>query len=142
MASEDHVLSEDNNVRRQNNQQSGDDVDVPNETKVGTKLKDEIQKNIISMILLILISIPLLNGDTWYDNVTSYEKGLDELVYFKSKGSAMFDVSVGIFISEMTQKTFPLIYFQIPVNGTCCEFPKQFPNYISSVRSTNDLRSE
>lgn len=78
---------------------SGDEVDVPNETRVGTKLKDEIQKNIISMILLILISIPLLNGNTWYDNVTSYEKGLDELTYFKGKGSEMFDVAVNIFIN-------------------------------------------
>lgn len=98
MTSEDHIVSEENNARRQNNQQSGDDVDVPNETKVGTKLKDEIQKNIISMILLVLISIPLLNGDTWYDNVTSYEKSLDELTFFKSKGSHMFDVALNIYL--------------------------------------------
>ena len=51
------------------------------ETKVGSKLKDEIQKNIISMILLILISIPLLNGRTWFDEVTSYEKSGEEISF-------------------------------------------------------------
>ncbi len=47
---------------------------MPSETKVGIKLKDEIQKNIVSMILLVLLSIPLINVDTWFSNITSYEK--------------------------------------------------------------------
>ena len=42
----------------------------------------------------------------------------------------------------MTQKSFPLIFFQIPINGTCCEFPKQYPDYLSLVRNITDLRTD
>ena len=59
---------------------------MPVETKVGSKLKEEIQKNIISMILLILISIPLLNGRTWFDEVTSYEKSGEEIGFMAEEG--------------------------------------------------------
>lgn len=38
------------------------------------------------MILLVLISIPLLNGSTWLDRVTSYEKSGEELNYMISAG--------------------------------------------------------
>lgn len=49
------------------------------------------------MILLILISIPILNGDTWFDNVTSYEKGIEELSFFA--GTNVYDVEANIFIT-------------------------------------------
>jgi hypothetical protein len=31
------------------------------------------------MIMLIIISIPLFNANTWNDNITSYEKGIQQL---------------------------------------------------------------
>jgi hypothetical protein len=31
------------------------------------------------MILVILISIPLFNASTWFDNITSYQKGIEQL---------------------------------------------------------------
>lgn len=55
---------------------------------MGTRLKEEIQKNVVSMILLIMISIPLLNADTWFDNVTSYETSPSQLAYFVGRPEA------------------------------------------------------
>ena len=33
------------------------------------------------MILLVLISIPLLNGRSWFDEVSSYEKSGEQLSF-------------------------------------------------------------
>lgn len=66
-------------------------LDVPGETIVGSKLKDEIQKNIISMILLILISIPLLNISTYEDKITSYDKAIEQLEFFASVSTTQYD---------------------------------------------------
>lgn len=43
------------------------------------------------MILIILISIPILNVDTWFDYVTTYEKSVVELEFLAQKGSDIFD---------------------------------------------------
>lgn len=52
---------------------------IPIETKVGTKLKDEIQKNIILMVLLVLISVPMFTSDTWIEQATVYNRGINQL---------------------------------------------------------------
>lgn len=61
------------------------------------------------MILLILISIPILNGDTWFDNITSYEKGIEELSFFAN--TDYFDIEAAIYITEMLNLPEPLVYF-------------------------------
>ena len=61
----------------------GADFKAPIETKVGTKLKDEIQKNIILMVLLVLVSVPMLSSDSWIDQTTVYNRGIYQLkLYF------------------------------------------------------------
>lgn len=60
--------------------ESSSEIEMPNETRVGTKVKDEIQKTLVVMILLIIISVPLFNASTYFDsNLTSYEKGIVQL---------------------------------------------------------------
>lgn len=90
------------------------------ETKVGTRLKEEIQKNVVSMILLIMISIPLLNSSTWYSNITSYETGPYQLAFFAGNSPSEIDVAFSVFINEMMQKSSPLVYFSTSVNSSCC----------------------
>lgn len=111
------------------------------ETKVGTRLKEEIQKNVVSMILLIMLSIPLLNMSTWFNNTTSYEKGPYQLAYFAGNNPTQIDPVFSAFITEMMQRSSPLVYFSTPVNTTCCEFPKNFHNYTNSVKSLDSIRS-
>ena len=40
------------------------------------------------MMLLILISIPLLNSDTWFGNVTSYEMAPYQLAFFNGRNNS------------------------------------------------------
>lgn len=51
----------------------------PADTKVGNRLKDEIQKNIILMVLLVLLSIPMFTSDTWIEQATVYNRGINQL---------------------------------------------------------------
>lgn len=92
------------------------------------------------MMLLILISIPLLKGDTWFNNVTSYEMGLNELAYFANLNLSEFNAVLPKYIDIMTQKPKPLIYFTIDINSSCCEFPTNFPTY-SSIKNLDSYRS-
>lgn len=83
---------------------------------MGTRLKEEIQKNIILMILLMIISIPLLSVDTWFENVHVRGQSVREIEFFMGKGGEQFDTWVKIFVQEMVNKNSPLIYFSAPVN--------------------------
>ena len=67
------------------------------ETKVGSKLNEEIQKNVITMILLILISIPIFNPATWFSIIPTYDKSIEQLSLFKGN-SVKFDFEATIFI--------------------------------------------
>lgn len=53
---------------------SDTEIAVPPQSKVGARVQEEVQKNVISMIILILLSIPLLDGSTWFTTVTAYDK--------------------------------------------------------------------
>ena len=115
--------------------------DIPTETKVGSKLKEEIQKNIISMILLILVSIPIFNSSTWFDVVSTYDKGIEQLAFFRHN-STQFDIEAAIFIPEMLALPEPIVFFEVEVNSTCCEFPRDYPQYYGQVPEVEDLRSD
>jgi hypothetical protein len=92
------------------------------------------------MVLLVLISIPLLDGDTWENNVTSYEKSLAELIFFQGYDPVEYDAQLKITIQLMSLKPDPLVYIFAPYNSTCCEFPTNFPEYVGKVKSLSDIR--
>lgn len=95
---------------------------------MGKKIKDEIQKNLILMIILIIISVPLFNASTWYSsNVTSYEKGIYQLEFAAQTSSALYDNLDIKFIDYMMRLPSTLIYFYVNVNATCCTFPDNYP---------------
>jgi hypothetical protein len=125
ITSDEPMMSEDQlkNILKKkgaNSAKESSNFEIPEETKVGTRLKNEIQKNIISMVLLVLISIPLLDGNTWYENVTSYEKSLDELIFFLNYNAVEFDAQLRMTISLMSLKPDPIVYIFVPYNSTCC----------------------
>ena len=49
------------------------------ETRVGIKLKEEMEKNSTLMILLVLISVPLLSASTWFQEISIYESSLGQM---------------------------------------------------------------
>ena len=100
---------------------------MPNETRVGSKVKDEIQKNLVLMILLIIISIPLFNASTWFSaNITSYEKSINQLEKASLISHEMFDAVDDHYITFMMGLPNTLIYFNVQVNSTCCTFPDNY----------------
>ena len=49
------------------------------ETKVGIKLKEEMETNTTMMIMLVLVSVPLLSSSTWFQETTVYEDSINQL---------------------------------------------------------------
>ena len=62
------------------------------------------------MILLILVSIPIFNSTTWFDVVSTYDKGIEQLAFFRNN-STQFDIEAGIFIPEMLALPEPIVFF-------------------------------
>lgn len=79
------------------------------------------------MILLLIISIPLFNASTWFDNLTSYEKGLLQLEYASKINYQTYDLMAQNYISFMESTPSTLIYLEVAVNATCCTFPDNYP---------------
>ena len=93
------------------------------------------------MILLILISIPIFNSSTWFSLVSTYNKSIEQLAFFKDN-STQFDIEAGLFISQMLNLPEPLVFFEVQVNSTCCQFPRDYPTYLSSIPNITTLRSD
>lgn len=70
---------------------------------MGAKVQEEVQKNVISMIILILISIPLLDGSTWFSTVTIYDKSQNALVYFANNEPSSYQLVANQFVSTATK---------------------------------------
>lgn len=58
------------------------EIEIPPESKVGTRVQGEIQKNVILMIILVLVSIPLLDGSTWFSSLAVYDRSVQDMAYF------------------------------------------------------------
>lgn len=83
--------------------ESQPEIYIPPQSKVGAKVQEEVQKNVISMIILILISIPLLDGSTWFSTVTIYDKSQNALVYFANNEPSSYQLVANQFVSTATK---------------------------------------
>lgn len=64
------------------------------------------------MIVCILISIPIFNSDTWFDNVTTYTKSVSYFNAF-TENITEFETQIPIFISQMVNYPRPLVFFSV-----------------------------
>ena len=46
------------------------------ESNVGSKLSDLVMRRVITIVLSILISIPVLSLDTYQETINSYDSGI------------------------------------------------------------------
>lgn len=111
------------------------EIEIPDETKVSLKVKDQIQKNIILMIILILISVPLLDSQTWFLPLNVYQKSIEQLIYIKKNYPPAYDVEAKEYIGAMLNMTNPLVSFTITVNNSCCTFPDNYPQFLSQINN-------
>lgn len=107
---------------------------VPPESKVGAKVQEEVQKNVISMIILILLSIPLLDGTTWFSSVTVYDKAESSMIYFAQNYPSQYQTNADMFIATATTSfQNPLLYFSINAGTIVDSFPDNYAAYTGSV---------
>ncbi len=121
------------------------EIEIPLEdTKIGSKIKDEIQKNIITMILLILISVPLFNVSTYFDRDTVYSKSINQLAKTAAGNPEIYDTQVPIFVDEMRNFNEKLIVFQVERNASCCKFPDDYADLAEryGVEKVGSLRPD
>lgn len=65
-------MGEDEPVRSEKNEQEENKM-VDNETNVGKKLSDLTTKRVVIIVMLLMISIPIFNSDTYFQNKSIYE---------------------------------------------------------------------
>jgi hypothetical protein len=82
------------------------------------------------MIILILVSIPLLDGSTWFSELSVYDRGIYEVVYFADNAPSFYQQQANQFIADAGSFLNPLVFFSI--NST--HINDQYPdNYSTST---------
>ena len=69
----------------------------------------------------------MFNASTWFENLTSYEKGLLQLQYASKINYQTYDLMVKNYITFMLNTPSTLLYLKININATCCTFPDNYP---------------
>ncbi|CAD8054540.1 unnamed protein product [Paramecium sonneborni] len=72
------------NEQQKSSQISLMSTDNVKETNVGTKLSDLVMRRVITIIVSILISIPVLSLDTYQETINSYDSGIFRIAQFKN----------------------------------------------------------
>lgn len=107
---------------------------IPPESKVGAKVQEEVQKNVISMIILILLSIPLLDASTWFSAVTIYDEAQEGLLFYAQKYPSKYQLNANLFIQEANGKFLnPLLYFNINTGNISDSFPDNYVSYAGTI---------
>lgn len=63
------------------------------------------------MIILVLVSIPLLDGTTWYSTESLYTHGIKDLMYFANTSPNYYQKQANMFIDDNLQLLNPIVYF-------------------------------
>ena len=113
---------------------SDTEIAVPPESKVGAKVQQEVQKNVISMIILILLSIPLLDGSTWFNSVTIYDKAQESLIFYAKSYPSLYQTNANLFVARAANNFLnPLLYFSVEVGSVNDSFPDNYVEYAGTV---------
>lgn len=121
------------------------EAEFPQESNVGRKLSDLTTKRVITLVLSIIISIPLLNQETYVEDTTSHEAGLRLIDLWAPKSLAdynaknwsdydMYNLTVTTYINEYRDTSPKLIYLKLAINANDNAI-------IYSVSDPNDLRT-
>jgi hypothetical protein len=88
------------------------------------------------MIILILLSIPLLDGATWFGNQTIYNDAQSSLIYFAENYPSQYQVNADLFVSNGINKFLnPLLYFSVTTGTINDQFPDNYPAYTGTMNN-------
>jgi hypothetical protein len=120
---------------------SDNEIVIPPESKVGARVQGEIQKNVILMIILVLVSIPLLDGSTWYSSLAVYDRGVQDMAYFALNEPGLYKSQASLFISDSDTFLNPLVYFIISTPSINDTYPDNYNATTSAADLVNNMRS-
>lgn len=118
--------------------------EFPQESNVGRKLSDLTTKRVITLVLSIIISIPLLNQETYVEDTTSHEAGLrlihlwapSTIAEYNAKSWAdydMFNLTTVTYINEYKDTSPKLIFLKIAIQSNNID--------LYNVKDPNNLRT-
>ena len=85
------------------------------------------------MIILILLSIPLLDGATWFSSVTIYQQAQSSLVFFAQNYPSQYQANANLFVERGMNFANPLLYFNINTGTISDQFPDNYAAYTGSI---------
>ena len=87
------------------------------------------------MIILILVSIPLLDGSTWVTSPTIYDKAQSSLVYYAQYYPSQYQTNANLFIeTAMNSFNYPLLYYKIQIGTILDNFPDTY-SYAGDIQT-------
>jgi hypothetical protein len=113
-------------IKEIKDQASDNEINIPPESKVGSRVQNEIQKNVILMIILVLVSIPLLDGSTWFSSLSVYDRGIDEVMYFANYEPSYYQKQANSFIADGNNFLNPLVYFNVNTTYISDQYPDNY----------------
>lgn len=92
--------------------QEGDkDEPLPEESKIGKTLSDVTTKTVIIMVLVVMLSVPLFSFDTYADETTSFQGGLDYIcLYDSNPNGTAFESTYTSYLTRHRSIDTPIIY--------------------------------
>lgn len=114
---------------------------MPPESKVGARVQSEIQKNVILMIILILVSIPLLDGSTWFSALAVYDRSFNDVAFFATHQPALYQTQANLYIASSANFLNPLVYFTLATPNITDTYPDNYSLSSSIASVTSRMRS-
>ena len=84
------------------------------ETNLGRKLSDLTTKRVITIVLAVIISIPLLQQTTYVEKTTVMEGFLSDIYALKNKPcTPIFDLTVNTMVDKYKDSSLPLVFLEL-----------------------------
>ena len=115
--------------------ESDNEIEVPPDSKVGSKVQDEVQKNVILLIILILVSIPLLDASTWFQSKSVYDNSMQELIYVAKNMPSQYQTRADAYIKNALEFNNPLLYFEVSTGSITDVFPDNYASYSNTMNN-------
>jgi len=101
-------------ILQQMMKEEGDDVKeepLPEESKIGKTLSEVTTKTVIIMVLIVMLSVPLFTFDTYAEESTSFQIGLDYITLFDSNiNGSGFTTAYNSYYNRHRNLNTPLIF--------------------------------
>ncbi|CAD8047286.1 unnamed protein product [Paramecium primaurelia] len=108
------------------------------ESNVGQQLSDLVMRRVITIILAVLISIPLISFDTYQENINSYDSGIFRISQFKDQQNVK-EILIKQYAEFHKGQIYPIQAVNILVNGSWVNYNYQkYPDYFEYTSLSPD----